>query len=271
MSYRKMVQRPRVKNITQGSIFNFAQADIQSNRVLGMVLSARCDMAQFKQERFLYVPLIRATEWVDIFLVPKMLDEMKKSLLGELKSILSKNSQSPNAISTFGPEASAKLIVGHKDEKLYLDKLNKIKKIEKNASEGIFDKAMLNTKAVASKISDIIGNKVEGYFFIDEVIDFHDADRSMGSYIVDLSDPRPLHKSTAQMISEGLFHTNINEALRIYDAVYKTKDEMSYVLCDVMSPYVELVLQRFAYFYSRIGVEDPSIKLKEDLVSEIMQ
>lgn len=271
MSYRKMVQQPRVKTITQGSIFNFAQADTQSDRALGMVLSARCDMAQFKQERFLYVPLISATEWIDKILVPKMLEEMKKGLLGDLNSLIKKNGHSPNAISTFGPKKAAALISGSRDECSYFEKMEKIELIERNSSKSIYDKSMLTKKSIMSKLSDIINNKVEGYFFLDEVIDFNDANKSLGSYIIDLSDPRPLHRMAARQISEGLLHDNIDVSSRVFDAVFKKQGEMSYVLCDVISPYVELVLQRFAYFYSRIGVEDPSSKLKEDLAAESIQ
>lgn len=271
MSYRKMVQQPRVKVITQGSIFNFAQADMQSDGALGMVLSARCDMAQFKQDRFLYVPLVNATEWIDKILVPKMLEEMRKGLLGDLSGILKKNGHSPNAVSTFGPRKAADLISGSRDESSYFEKLAKLELIESNSSKLLYDKSMLTNKSVLSKLSDIIGNKVEGYFFLDEVIDFNDANKSLGSYIVDLSDPRPLHSMAARRISEGLLHDDIDDSSRVFDAIYKKQGEMSYVLCDVISPYVELILQRFAYFYSRIGVEDPSNKLKERLVAESMQ
>lgn len=269
MSYRKMVQQPKVKVVTQGSIFNFAQAD--SGSALGMVISARCDLAQFKQERFLYVPLINAPDWIDSILVPKMIEETKKGLVSDLGGILKKNGHSANAVVTFGPSKAAHLIKGTKDEKTYLEKLGKINIIEKQTAESIYDKSLLTSKSLLSKVSDIMANKVEGYFFIDEVIDFHDANKSLGSYIVDLSDPRPLHRIAASLISEGLLHDDIDSSSRVYDAVYNTPGEISYILCDVSSPYVELILQRFAYFYSRIGVENPSIELKENLVAGSLQ
>lgn len=51
MPFRKMVQPGKLSGITQGSIFNHARSDDFKEDVLGMVISARCDLAQQKQEK----------------------------------------------------------------------------------------------------------------------------------------------------------------------------------------------------------------------------
>ncbi len=38
---------------------------------------------------------------------------------------------------------------------------------------------------------------------------------------------------------------------------------MSYVLCNMASPYIELVMQRFSNIFSRVGVKDPHKNLGE--------
>lgn len=46
MPFRNMVQPPKLRTITQGSVFNHARSDDFNQDVLGMVISARCDLAQ---------------------------------------------------------------------------------------------------------------------------------------------------------------------------------------------------------------------------------
>ena len=270
MIHRVMVHPAKLKSITQGSIFNFARSDDFTCSALGMVISARCDLAQKKQEKFIYVPLAKAKDWIDTILVPKMTEELKKSTLGDLRNILKQNNESERAIDTFGPEYCIDLVEKTKEKTRYNEKLNLLRKITACLDTEEYDKTLIARKALTSRIDEVIANKVEGYFFIDQVIDYQNHEE-LGSYIAMLGEPRPIHKNTALKISEGLDHSLIIPGDSEYDSISKTNGEMSYILCNLKSPFIELALQRFSNLYSRIGIEDHSNDLKELLTSEVMK
>ncbi|MGQ3850523.1 hypothetical protein [Pseudomonas capsici] len=266
-----MVQSPKLRSITQGSIFNFARSDGYSANVLGMVISARCDLAQLKQEKFIYVPVVKAKDWIEMTLIPKLTDELRKSLLSDMRNILKANNFSETALDTFGVDTAAQLLKGKSDEVKFLEKSDKLSVVEQYLSLGRFDKSILNPKLLSARIDDVVNNKSEGYFFIDEIIDYQGGNISLGSHIVILGEPRPIHQKAAQGIADGLDHEQISISDRSYDSIIKSIGEMSYVLCNVKSPYIELVLQRFSSFYSRIGVDDPSKTIKDLLAKEVLQ
>lgn len=270
MSFRNMVQPPKLRSITQGSVFNHARSDDFDENVLGMVISARCDLAQKKQEKFIYVPLIKAKQWLDSYLIPKLIDEHRKALIGDLKNIIVQNKNSDTVLETFGAIRCAELLTGSKDYQRYLQKLSELQHVESCIESGINDKALLTRKKLLAKVDDVISNKIEGFFLVDNIVDYQNNRLELGSYIAILGEPRPIHRVAALGISEGIDHSIISGNDRIYDSLNKIDGEMSYVLCNLASPYVELVLQRFSSLYSRIGVEDPTSSIKENLVSEAM-
>ncbi|WP_146050645.1 hypothetical protein [Pseudomonas syringae] len=75
---------------------------------------------------------------------------------------------------------------------------------------GINDKPSINPKKIASKIDEVISNKTEGFFLIDNVVDFQNNKTELGSYVALLGEPRPIHKRAALGISEGLSHDDFN-------------------------------------------------------------
>lgn len=270
MSARDMVQPPRLRAVTQGSVFNHAKCQDFSNSILGLFISARCDLAQKKQERYIYVPLVKATDWLDYYIIPKLFDEHHTSLLNSLKTILTQNKHCPSSIDTFGAEICADLLNG-KALSQYQKKLSEIEETTKMMRSGIYDKSTLSSKAIKSKTDDLISNKIEGAFFIDEIIDYQNGETHLGSYVAVLSEPSSIPRRIASEIADGLDHEYIINSQVSYGCIDAKKGEMSYILCNVRSPYIELALQKFSTLYSRIGVEDPSTEMKNKLAKEATQ
>lgn len=271
MPFRKMTTPPKLRTITQGSIFNFARSDDFESDVLGMVISARCDLAQNKQEKFIYVPLIKAKTWFDFHLIPKLMDENRKALLADLKQILVQNGNSESAIDTFGTTKCAELLTNLKEHSRYQKKAVELDHIQSCLQQGINDKTVINPKKIAAKIDDVISNKTEGFFLIDNIIDYQNNKTELGSYVALLGEPRPIHKKAALGISQGLSHSEFNPSDPLYDSLQHAEGEMSYILGTITSPYIELILQRFSSLYSRIGVENPSPIIKGFLMLEAME
>lgn len=267
MSARDMVQPPRLRTVTQGSVFNHAKCQDFSRSVLGLFISARCDLAQQKQERFIYVPLVRAADWLDYYIFPKLFSEHHASLLNALKTILIQNKHCPSSIDTFGAERCASLLDG-KPLIQYQKKLSELETLTKMIQSGIYDKSILSSKTIKSKTDDLVSNKIEGAFFIDEIIDYQNGETRLGPYVAVLSEPSSIPRHIALEIADGLDHEHIIESRLSYGCIEAKRGEMSYVLCNVRSPYIELALQKFSALYSRIGVEDPSTELKNRIAKE---
>ncbi|POP89120.1 hypothetical protein CXB40_30585 [Pseudomonas syringae pv. avii] len=123
MPFRNMVLPPKLRSMTQGSVFNFARSDDFNQDVWGMVISARCDLAQNKQEKFIYVPLVKAKAWFDSYLIPKLMEENRKALFSDLKQILVQNGNAESAIYVFGTARCAELLTLPKEHNRYLKKL----------------------------------------------------------------------------------------------------------------------------------------------------
>lgn len=271
MSSREMVQAPRLRAVTQGSIFNHAKCQDFSVNVLGLLISARCDLAQQKQERFIYVPLVQAKDWLDHYVIPKLFAEHRSSLLAGLKNLLQQNKHCPSSIDAFGAEKSGSLLEGTKAHQAYQSKLKDLQSVEIMIQTGLYEKSLLSSKAVRSKTDELISNKIEGAFFIDNVIDFQNGSTHLGSFVAILNEPSSIQRQAALGIADGLDHDLILAAPNEFECIAALPGEMSYVMCNVRSPYIELALQRFSALYSRIGVEDPSTEMKEKLAREAVK
>ncbi|UZW21738.1 hypothetical protein OSC48_14415 [Pseudomonas quebecensis] len=268
MSFREMVQAPRLRSVTQGSIFNYAKCQDFHTDVLGLFISARCDLAQNKQSRYIYIPLVKVKAWVDFYLIPKLFCEQRAALISAMQNILKQNNHQPSSVSVFGAEKAAELLQGTKAYSGYFQKLKELQRVDEMLESGVYDKTVLTPKSIRSKTDDLISNKIEGVFLIDNVVDYQNGDLSLGSYVAILSEPSSIQRPAALGIAEGLDHKLVLDHPLEYDCITPMDGEMSYVMCNVRSPYIELILQRFSALYSRIGVDDPSIEIKEKLAME---
>lgn len=268
MSLRDMVQAPKLRSITQGSIFNHAARQDYAGSVLGLLISARCDFAQNKQDRYIYVPMVEATCWIDSYIIPRLFVELRTSIYGAMKEILKQEKHGSASIDVFGPLAAANLLAGTKAHGKYLTKAEELTKVDTMLSVGKFDKTLLSLKAIRSKTDDLINNKIEGFFFLDNVIDYQDSNTSLGAFVAILSEPSLIPRTVAIGIADGLDHEAVFSESHMYRCIAPQAGEMSYVLCNVKSPYIELALQKFSSLYSRIGIEDPSSEIKERIAME---
>lgn len=271
MSARDMVQPPRLKKVTQGSVFNHAKCQDFSDSVLGLFISARCDLAQKKQERFIYVPLVRAIDWLNYYVIPKLFSEHHTSLLSSLKAILKQNKHCPSSIDTFGAEKCAALLEGTKFLAQYQTKLAELESVIKMMQSGNYDKSILSSRTIQAKTDDLVSNKIEGAFFVDDIIDYQNGGTCLGPHVAVLSEPSSIPRHIALEIADGLDHEHVIDNRLSYGCIEAKQGEMSYVLCNLRSPYIELALQKFSSLYSRIGVEDPSTEMKNKMAKEAAQ
>ncbi|MAC13760.1 MAG: hypothetical protein CL539_03665 [Alcanivorax sp.] len=259
-----------VDAITQGSIFNYAfSEDLDNKNVLGMLISARCDLANLKTSKYSYVPVVSLEDYIFHYLARKLFLDQKKEEVGKIKNMVKDLGHDPGIIDVYGIKKCIDKIVEKQKAKEKaneafekIESLNEL--INKNSDRYTKDDlAIIPSKKFKSEFSDLSQNKAEGYYLIDDVVDHNNREASLGPHVVLLREVHHMSAEIAEFIKKGCVHDELLEAGNSAPSLVLGKGRMSYVLCNMASPYIELVMQRFSNIFSRVGVKDPHKNLGE--------
>jgi len=272
---RKICEHCRINTITQGSIFNFAfNEDYPDPDSLGLLISARCDIENNKGTKFSYLPVIPLESFIQSAITEKILNEEIKSEIGKISGFIKNSGNTPDAINMYGAEAAIKTLLKKPKE---IEKANeaceRIQRIESLLNiewreRGYVEPIDLPPKKVKSELQAIANNRVEGIFLLDQVIDFNNNEQELGPHIVLLREIYHIESDTCEKIKIGCLHDDLNP--NKVRSLNLQPGEMSYVLCNVISPYIELLMQRFSNLFTRIGVQDPNVDLLNTFVDTRM-
>lgn len=258
-SIRKMVDIETRQGITQGSIFNYAYNELyEDEEILGMIITARCDIHNDKVRKYSYLPIVPFSLWRERELSKIIKRRKLKSVEKEVKIALEQHGFSQNTLSIYGIERTIDVVLAKGLSKTKeIELTNKIKKYGALISECsyklIYDEF---NKDLLQYVKEIIENKVLEYYFIDDVPGY-------GSCVINLRDVSHLDSAVASQISRGIEFDALSgeqkQAIRAINA--KTVGGMAYLVGSVRSPFIELIMQRFADLFTRIGVDDPCADL----------
>lgn len=270
-SCRDMCEPCSINSITQGSIFNNARnEDFGDKEDLGLLISARCDLANNKASKYSYLPTISLEKFIMSIVVKKLLLEQYKKEINQITQFILKDGGNPEAIKTYGmTEAAEKLITTPKNIAKCKEILEKVKIIEKlgNQDWKSIKKSDLNViskKNLIKEVENLSENKTEGYYLIDNVIDHNDSAKELGPHVVMLREVHHMNSRVAQQLSLGCAHDEIDVDRSSFGSLVLEPNGFSYILCNTKSPYIELIMQRFASLFTRIGVQNPSSSLAHD-------
>jgi hypothetical protein len=265
---RVMFDARRTRFLSQGSIFNYAyHEDYMEEEVLGVVITARCDISNSKAEKYSFLPVIPLRKWIKVelksILERRYSKSIKNAALQDLKSL----GFSENLIDMYGFERvkdQLKLSIPHK-KKLVEKALISIERYNCLEDKVLFYKNIsFFDKEVNLIIRDIIENKIMDYFFIDCVGEY-------GSCIVNLRDVGVLDKIFANKIQDGIEVCMLTEeekklcrSVTMFDS-----DALVSLVGEINSPYIELLMQRFSDNFVRIGVDNPHVDLANEVCSSL--
>lgn len=260
-----MVDCTKINHPTQGSIFNFAHhEDYTSDEILGLLITARCDIANEKAQKFSYLPVIPLKTWCEKELLGILRARESKSVQNQLKPFLEKAKLTTNSIHMYGFSNIREVFNNQlrgKDKDKGLEKLERHEVITKGGDLNSIKKHF--TKEIESIFKDIIKNKNMNYFFIDEV-------ESYGPCIANLREVAYMESSAAKLISGGIELnklTSNNSAIRCINNL--DPDGIACLIGQLRSPFIELLMQRFAENFTRIGIDDPSEDLIKSIATEL--
>ena len=272
---RDMCTACPVNSITQGSIFNnAANEDFGGGDDLGLLISARCDLANNKARKYSYLPVITLEKYISYFLVDKLLREQRLGEISKVKDLIRAEGESPETVDHYGVEPSINRLINKpkaKDKAMKcLKNINDIKALESKGWGGLSggELALIPPKKILQELKFLSENKTEGFFLIDEVRDFNNSGESLGPHVILLREVHHMSALVSDYLREGCDHdTLIGNSMPGHPIKLKSGG-FSYVLCNINSPYIELIMQRFSNLFTRIGVSNPAKKMVDEFLEK---
>lgn len=256
---RKIVDTRETARISQGSLFNYAYSEShEDHEILGLIITARCDISNDKVRKYSYLSVIPFQIWRESELVFILKKRVLKSITNDIEVQLVNVGYSKNALKMYGPERLLEVLSKDKNIQKKLGIItNKIESY-KLLNSAMTYSDMFNSfeKEILKIVKDIVDNKSLEYHFLDEVPGY-------GPCIINLREINHLDRVAVQCITDGIEFSTLSDQEKANLRSINTKfpDGISLVIGLVQSPFIELVMQRFADLFLRIGVVDP----REDL------
>lgn len=256
----------------QGTIFTCGLSDSYPDvAALGMLITARCDTAQDKAKVYNYIPVIPVEAWLEKDGLELVAERVVANELGSIKKALTEAGMAHSIIkfidydtiltelevrSSKQEKGIAKrfsqAVAAIRKANAILDKSDRTLQEALtflNANDGLYKslirELMTNTLAEFHYLerSDI-GEETRGYVALMREIRFISA--ALGKRIAVGLDAEE-YKSLRETLSPSLNHIRFSET-----------HNFAMPLSCVSSPVIELIMQRFANLFSRIGVADIS-------------
>ncbi|MRL74692.1 hypothetical protein GJJ17_21770 [Klebsiella pneumoniae] len=253
---RDMVDVTDDRTLTQGTIFNCAySASYPNNETLGLVITARCDIANKEKVKFYnYIPAVPFSIWRDKELQPIVKKQVFKNLKKQFRELLEKASFSELNVTTYGYHRIYAVIkeknLLNNRELTRLDSLQtKINCLDENSA---YEKIIIHFRDECEKaLKDIIENKNPDYFFIDNVDGYN-------SVIVNLREIYELNISLAKKIPNGI---ELDNGENYAGLNINVTNKFCSIVGQLKSPFIELLMQRFTNNFVRVGVANHHSKL----------
>jgi hypothetical protein len=263
--------------ITQGTIFSCATAeDYTGCQVHGLVITARCDIAQTKAAVFNYLPVVTLDDWIHRDGRLLLCERIGKNIEGRMRACLRAAGHSESIMITERPEAILRTLFPAatpekevlKRRKLFQQAVEDygevIAAMEADPSQklaiGLGNKHAGDRDAV---IRELISHRLNGYYFLASI----SADQEPLGHVVLLREVRHMPRDLAGYVANGI---NADEYISLCKGRSGFLDRLSFETEDfampvssLRSPHIEHLMQVFSILFSRIGLPDPDREFVE--------
>ena len=275
LTARPQLRRAPYGQITQGSVFCCARASrYEDCDVNGLVITARCDIAQSKYPVLNYLPIVSLRDWLrrdglDILLANE-LNKQRAHLNGMLRS----ENVSPSIVESVPLETIASvhfpLRTGSKKKNQAAQKFHDHVALMRNFC-CLRSRSNLNDMytwfcvdrkiEVRELIKRLSHHSVLGHYFFETLT--LDAQHFSG-FVCLLREVSTLPKPIAEALGRGL---TASDCFELLEEAYSfnlsfSHEDIAMPIAEIGSPTIEHVLQQFSTLFGRIGVPDP---VKDDI------
>lgn len=270
-------------SLTQGTIITGVRSDKYSNiRCNGVVISARCDLANCKISKIYYLIAVPSDDWLlsdEGFNIA--LSQRQNDLEDKLQTKLGGSGLDWSTLKSFSVEEFSTVIhdqeVGLKKD---TDKVLEVFRTFKNYTSKYLElgdkKAILQneSKSVASSLLKIANGQMMHYIYVPENAYIKDGSIDRG-LIIDLQELEYISIRDAERLVNCEIDIQSKDLSEVdkqrYNNCFFLMDWPGYAMAkyDIASPWTEYIMQRFSNAFIRIGVDGPQKEDVQSMVSRV--
>lgn len=270
-------------SLTQGTIITGVRSDKYSNiRCNGVVISARCDLANCKISKINYLIAVPSDDWLlsdEGFNI--VLSQRQNDLEDKLQTKLGGSGLDWSTLKSFSVEEFSTVIhdqeVGLKKD---TDKVLEVFRTFKNYTSKYLElgdkKAILQneSKSVASSLLKIANGQMMHYIYVPENAYIKDGSIDRG-LIIDLQELEYISIRDAERLVNCEIDIQSKDLSEVdkqrYNNCFFLMDWPGYAMAeyDIASPWTEYIMQRFSNAFIRIGVDGPQKEDVQSMVSRV--
>ena len=270
-------------SLTQGTIITGVRSDKYSNiRCNGVVISARCDLANCKISKIYYLIAVPSDDWLlsdEGFNI--VLSQRQNDLEDKLQTKLGGSGLDWSTLKSFSVEEFSTVIhdqeVGLKKD---TDKVLEVFRTFKNYTSKYLElgdkKAILQneSKSVASSLLKIANGQMMHYIYVPENAYIKDGSIDRG-LIIDLQELEYISIRDAERLVNCEIDIQSKDLSEVdkqrYNNCFFLMDWPGYTMAeyDIASPWTEYIMQRFSNAFIRIGVDGPQKEDVQSMVSRV--
>ena len=254
LKFRQILTPAIIGQATQGTIFCGGLSHIYGNddSVWGVIISARCDIANAKAPVYYYLPIVKWEDFKKIELPDIIIENAINSEKKSLKKALLKANLSDSIVDINLEVADRKTLIENIQDKNQRNNLQK--KFQHLDSLTNCDRK--NTNALLELCKDTINNiftdlsenKNASYYLIE--------DKDTGVLVVRLRELRRISPHFMKSLGNGI-QAPFKESSMIKSEIATLDDGDLYMpLYNMKSPYIEHLIQRYVYHFVMVGVDN---------------
>ena len=264
---RQLVTRPAWGNLRQGTIFSGAIADGYSGcDVHGIVITAHCDLTHGKVPLVNYLPAVHMADWFSRDFAASLIGRIRSDLNARLSDILRSEGYSATiltvhdrrrAIDALFP-STARGKSGTRGDKAreIVNALDLLDDLDRPAPESLTSDQLAALEEISPKFAsrlrvECLRNALNGYYFLSHI----DSEGPHTGFVVLLRQIYHLPLPTALAVANGtdLQHDTLSSAI---SPLTRDPPEFAMPIGQLVSPYLEHLMQNFSTLFARIGIPD---------------
>ena len=258
---RRIFDNAKIRNITQGSIFNGGTSCLYSNHnVLGVIITPRCDIAQHKVPYYYYLPMVSFEDWKKVEFPDLYIAKLKNDTISRLRNELKNAGVSDSIVNHYTAKKIGEIIETQirsipKNLNKTLKQLSDVEHYEEGKNN--FSK-LVETYGGPKKelFKEIAANKNLNYYLLEGVDDF---------WLIRMRELNRLTPSVLFRLQNGIDSKLSDQELSEND-ICQYEGELFLPLYEIQSPYIEHIMQHFLSSFNRIGIED----MHKDVINDFL-
>lgn len=259
-----MIKKPEINRIDQGLIFDGCIAEAYSNcDVLGIIITARCDLAHNKAPVYNYLPIVQFNDWLSHDGFDLLQKQATIEAFNKIKSFLTEQRHSPAIVDSISPRVVLDTLFpvpvapapssAHNQFKTLVDKYESVQNSTKGNASLLYKDY---SKLAQSIIKSCVKQLTNGYYFLPKV----KPSESDPGYVVLLRQVKSLPAILGRSIPEGIDAEKYESICKVDQNLYGHLSfqhrELIQPVGQLISPNIEHLLQCFCSLFSRIGLTD---------------